>query len=165
MSLHGAAVFGSSPIASSSSKENFILNLNRKTVHNPKDVLAQIEGRAEGGVIDLGTCSLCYDDVHRNKLIKACGRSGCDNKVDEKCLQEWVCLIFKLVISSETYLTIDIVRQVSPRRTSQPHPATLPLLSPPSDGQSPFSIQRPRHNPLRPANCTRRHTFLLCVVH
>lgn len=90
MSMHGAAIFGASPIASSSPKTALKLKFNGKTIHNPQDVLAQVEGRVEEGIVDLGTCTLCYDDVRRDKLIKACGRSGCQNWVDEKCLHEWV---------------------------------------------------------------------------
>lgn len=98
MSMHGAAAFGSSPVASSSPKAVLALKFNGKKIHNPKDVLAQVEGRVEGGVVDLqGTCSLCYDDVRRDKLIKACGRSGCENWVDAKCLREWVRALLQLL--------------------------------------------------------------------
>lgn len=97
MSMHGVAAFGSSPVTSSSPKAVLALKFNGKTVHNPKDVLAQVEGRVEGGIVDLGTCSLCYDDFRRDKLIKACGRSGCENWVDEKCLHEWVCALSQLI--------------------------------------------------------------------
>lgn len=90
MSMHGASAFGSSPNASGKEKAAFALRYHGKTLHNSQGVLSQVEGRAEDGLVDLGTCSLCYDDVRRDKLIKACGRTGCQQTVDEKCLQEWV---------------------------------------------------------------------------
>ncbi|KAF7973109.1 hypothetical protein HWV62_16222 [Athelia sp. TMB] len=89
MSMHGASAFGSSPNASGKEKAAFALRYHGKTLHNSQGVLSQVEGRAEDGLVDLGTCSLCYDDVRRDKLIKACGRTGCQQTVDEKCLQEW----------------------------------------------------------------------------
>lgn len=90
MSMHGPSGFGSSPNVSGSPQTALILIYRGKTLHNSLDVLSQVEGRAEDGLIDLGTCSLCYDDVRRDRLFKACGRTGCEQTVDEKCLQEWV---------------------------------------------------------------------------
>ncbi|KAF7984779.1 hypothetical protein HWV62_11764 [Athelia sp. TMB] len=66
-----------------------MLTLQGKKVLDPEKVLAQVEGRVEGGHVDLGTCNLCFEEMARGKLFQACGRSGCKQKVDDGCLREW----------------------------------------------------------------------------
>ncbi|KAK7063370.1 RING-type domain-containing protein [Favolaschia claudopus] len=48
-----------------------------------------IENLIGRGEIVLSTCSLCFEEVQSTKLVQACGRTGCNQLVDQKCLHEW----------------------------------------------------------------------------
>jgi hypothetical protein len=90
---HGFDVFrgiGNRSSASEKEKEDLKLTLGGKKVHNVRDVLTQVEKRVGSGEVELGTCSLCFDDMPRGKLIPCCGRKWCAHRVDEGCLQTWV---------------------------------------------------------------------------
>lgn len=108
------------------------LVLNGKKVRDPTQVLAQVERRVEGGHVELGTCSLCSEEMSRNKLVRACGRSGCKQKVDEGCLREWASLRMISSDHSPTHITnkyICAVRQMRAWEPSEPDAAYLSLLS------------------------------------
>ena len=77
------------------------LKLEGKKVLNSIDVVAQVERRIGLGEVNLGTCPLCFDDMPRDKLLRTCGRSGCNYTVDNACLSHWVCC---LVMSFRVYL-------------------------------------------------------------
>ncbi|CAK5262092.1 unnamed protein product [Mycena citricolor] len=81
MQASGKAAFGFVPRHRSLS-----LVLGQKKVFNAADVLAQVEARDS---VFLATCSLCFEDVRPDKLVRACGRTGCTQLVDERCLKEW----------------------------------------------------------------------------
>jgi hypothetical protein len=90
MELHGAGIFGEQPVVSSTLK----LSLNGKKVQDPAQAFAQIERRVGRGEVELGSCALCYEEMLKTKLVPACGRTGCGQKVDEGCLHEWVGFAF-----------------------------------------------------------------------
>lgn len=69
------------------------LHLNGKMVRDPSEVLSQIERRVGSGEVERGSCSLCFDEMPRSKLVAACGRSGCNQRVNEECLRQWVRLV------------------------------------------------------------------------
>ncbi|CAG8665291.1 13724_t:CDS:2, partial [Acaulospora colombiana] len=81
-SKHGAAAFTGIP----ADKE---FTLHSKHIFNADVVRLQIEGRVASGEVEKGTCSLCFDDIPYEKLLPACGRSGCRQRVDEDCLARW----------------------------------------------------------------------------
>ncbi|KAI0428447.1 hypothetical protein F5Y09DRAFT_357734 [Xylaria sp. FL1042] len=60
-----------------------------KLVRNTADVRSALWGwirsrRAEGG-----TCSLCFGTFNKRDLRSACGRSGCQQPICNRCRQEW----------------------------------------------------------------------------
>jgi hypothetical protein len=65
------------------------LTLHSKHIFNADVVRLQIEGRVASGEVERGTCSLCFDDIPYEKLLPACGRTGCKQRVDEDCLARW----------------------------------------------------------------------------
>jgi len=65
------------------------LTLHSKKIFNADALRLKIEGRVETGEVEKGSCSLCFDDVSYQKLVPACGRSGCKQQADEECLRRW----------------------------------------------------------------------------
>ncbi|KLO12331.1 hypothetical protein SCHPADRAFT_829706 [Schizopora paradoxa] len=85
---HGFEVFGPGP-GDVEMRGTHSLTFNGKKVLNAEDVIAQVERRVEGGVVDFGCCPLCFEDVPREKLLSTCGRKGCKYAVDDSCLKNW----------------------------------------------------------------------------
>ncbi len=85
---HGFGVFGPGDVATK--PEDNTLTFGGKKVLNAQDVIAQVEHRVDGGVVDFGCCPLCFEDVPREKLLSTCGRKGCKYSVDDSCLTNWV---------------------------------------------------------------------------
>ena len=90
MEVHGTAVFGEQPALNCLPK----LSLNGKKVHDPGQAVSQVERRVGRGDVELGSCALCFEEMLKTKLVPACGRTGCGQKVDEGCLHEWVRFFF-----------------------------------------------------------------------
>jgi hypothetical protein len=103
MQLHGVGIFGEQPAASSTLK----LSLNGKKVQDPAQAFAQIERRVGRGEVELGSCALCFEEILKTKLVPACGRTGCGQKVDEGCLHEWVSFTFFSVAYNNYILSND----------------------------------------------------------
>jgi hypothetical protein len=85
ITAHGTSVFDLHP-----TEKHRHLTLNHKKVHNALEVLDQVEEWVGSGTVELGSCSLCFDDRVRGSLLRACGRKGCKNQADTECLREWV---------------------------------------------------------------------------
>jgi len=81
---HGFGVFGPSDAPKQDK-----LTFEGKKVLNDQDVIAQVERRVGAGEVDFGCCSLCFEDVPREKLLSTCGRKGCKYAVDDSCLVNW----------------------------------------------------------------------------
>lgn len=86
MQAHGITIFGEQPPSSRLLK----LLFNGKKIHDPTRVVSQVERRVGRGEIELGSCALCFEEMSKTKLVPACSRTGCGQKVDEDCLREWV---------------------------------------------------------------------------
>ncbi|KAJ6562595.1 hypothetical protein B0H19DRAFT_1145101 [Mycena capillaripes] len=84
MQAFGESVFGSVPSNTSSS-----LLLGQKVLRNTAKTLAQVESRVGSGEVVLATCALCFEEMPASKLVAACGRTGCTQRVDDGCLHEW----------------------------------------------------------------------------
>jgi hypothetical protein len=84
MQAHGTTVFDHDPTP----KETKLM-LQGKLVQNPEDARMQVEEWVGTGSIELGSCTLCFEEMAKNKLLAACGRKGCSHKADTGCLQEW----------------------------------------------------------------------------
>ena len=92
MQAHGAVIFGEQPTPNCLPN----LTLNGKKVHDPAQAVSQVERWVGRGEVELGSCTLCFEEMSRMKLVLACGRTGCGQKVDEQCLREWVSTISSL---------------------------------------------------------------------
>lgn len=86
MQAHGKTVFKSEQIDNA----NIPLAINSRKVQDSSRLLAQVEKRVGTGEVELGSCTLCFDEMPRGHLIAACGRSGCKQRVDDECLRQWV---------------------------------------------------------------------------
>jgi hypothetical protein len=85
---HGEGVYGHPP--NKKIIDTLNLTLRGKTLHDPQNALVQVERRVGTGEVELGCCSLCFENIKKGSLVAACGRHGCSEKVDDACLQEWV---------------------------------------------------------------------------
>ncbi|KAJ7136564.1 hypothetical protein C8R44DRAFT_695487 [Mycena epipterygia] len=84
MQAFGAPIFGSAPVNWSPA-----LLHGEKKVWDSGKTLAQVQAWVGRGEVVLENCALCFDEVPRAKLELACGRTGCTQLVDAKCLHEW----------------------------------------------------------------------------
>jgi hypothetical protein len=92
MQAQGVAIFGEQPASNSLLK----LSLDGKKIHDPAQAVLQIERWVGRGEVELGSCTLCFEEMLKTKLVPACGRTGCNQRVDEECLHEWVRFSFVL---------------------------------------------------------------------
>ncbi|KAJ7645060.1 hypothetical protein DFH06DRAFT_1333358 [Mycena polygramma] len=65
------------------------LLLGQKVLRDTAKTLAQIESRVGSGEVVLASCALCFEEMPASKLVAACGRTGCTQRVDDGCLKEW----------------------------------------------------------------------------
>jgi hypothetical protein len=94
ISAYGTAIFDFMPFPTNQNQKGggtqIQLTLNSKKVHNPDEARVQVELWVGSGKIELGSCSLCFDEMLKSKLLPACGRKGCKERADTGCLREWV---------------------------------------------------------------------------
>lgn len=65
------------------------LVLHAKPVLDVPAVVEKIFDRVNKGTVELGTCTLCFENAPHSNLRPACGRSGCSHRLDEDCLKGW----------------------------------------------------------------------------
>jgi hypothetical protein len=87
MQAFGETVFGSAPLKTAPR-----LLLGEKVVRDTAKALAQVESRVGSSEVVLASCALCFEEMPTSKLVAACGRTGCGQRVDDGCLHEWVCI-------------------------------------------------------------------------
>lgn len=87
MQEFGVGIFGHTP---PSSKEAPRLVLGQKVLRDTARTLKQVESRVGSGEVVLESCALCFEEMPAGKLVAACGRTGCTQRVDDGCLHEWV---------------------------------------------------------------------------
>ena len=85
------SIFAAKNMASIQHVEPYVDHVfDGKRVLNAEAVRAAIEGWIDRGVAEHGTCSLCYEDLPKGRLLAACGRPGrCDARVCGTCLDAW----------------------------------------------------------------------------
>lgn len=60
-----------------------------KAVHNPEEIGRGVLGWVESGRAELGTCSLCFEDLPKQRLTAFCGRRQCEAKACRGCISTW----------------------------------------------------------------------------
>ncbi|KAG8950801.1 hypothetical protein FRC00_007537 [Tulasnella sp. 408] len=63
--------------------------LHSKPILDVPAVIDKIFDRVNKGTVELGTCTLCFENAPHSNLRPACGRSGCSHRLDEDCLKGW----------------------------------------------------------------------------
>ncbi|KAJ7765271.1 hypothetical protein B0H16DRAFT_415398 [Mycena metata] len=84
MQAFGNTIFGHRP-----SNPSPLLFLGRKALRDTEQILGQVESRVGNGEVVLKSCSLCFEEMVATRLGAACGRTGCAQLCDDKCLHEW----------------------------------------------------------------------------
>ncbi|KAK4228660.1 E3 ubiquitin-protein ligase itt1 [Podospora fimiseda] len=73
-------------------QDTLSLKLNGKTIHNPEQLIESLRRWVGSGKVEMGTCSLCFDNKKKRDLRPACGRKGsrgCTSLICEDCLNGW----------------------------------------------------------------------------
>ena len=65
------------------------LTLGGKLVRNLPAVIQQLQHWVSGRRTELGTCSLCFSTKRKTRLMLACGRTGCHQRICRDCLEGW----------------------------------------------------------------------------
>lgn len=105
-----------------------------KPVANDSAVLAEAKQWIISGSAEKGTCALCFDDLPRASLRRACGRRGCAIEACTGCLESWYGTVKKGTLL--TLATLDCPfckRRPSPRVLTLFNAAALRLLARTSD--------------------------------
>ncbi|KAJ7796935.1 hypothetical protein B0H14DRAFT_3114404 [Mycena olivaceomarginata] len=84
MQALGVEAFGKKPANAAPT-----LLLGHKALRDTAGTLAQVEARVGSGEVVLASCALCFEEMPAGKLVPACGRTGCTQRVDDGCLKEW----------------------------------------------------------------------------
>jgi hypothetical protein len=69
--------------------ETLNLTINGKLVRNLPQIIISLESWVTRRQTEQGMCSLCCSSMRKDNLLRACGRSGCDQRIDNKCLKGW----------------------------------------------------------------------------
>ncbi|WYZ41144.1 hypothetical protein EsH8_V_000039 [Colletotrichum jinshuiense] len=65
------------------------LTIRGKAVHNQAEISDSLRQWVQSRRTEAGVCSLCFSNVRKTDLRRACGRSGCDQQVCDGCLKDW----------------------------------------------------------------------------
>ncbi|TGJ88550.1 hypothetical protein E0Z10_g169 [Xylaria hypoxylon] len=65
------------------------LKYHGKLVRNTVEVKSALWGWIRARRTEGGTCSLCFNTLNKRDLRSACGRSGCQQPICNRCRQEW----------------------------------------------------------------------------
>ncbi|OLN87033.1 putative ariadne-like RING finger protein [Colletotrichum chlorophyti] len=65
------------------------LTIRGKPAHNQSEIRDSLRQWVRSRRTEAGVCSLCFSNVHRNELRRACGRSGCHQNICNGCLRGW----------------------------------------------------------------------------
>lgn len=71
------------------SAEMAALTLSGKLVRNQTDMVASLENWVGSRRTESGVCSLCFTNVRKADLRRACGRAGCHQLVCNGCVKDW----------------------------------------------------------------------------
>jgi hypothetical protein len=65
------------------------LRIRGKLVRNVSDVHASLQQWVLDRRTEAGVCSLCFNNLRKTDLRRACGRSGCHQMVCSACMEDW----------------------------------------------------------------------------
>ncbi|KAH6886221.1 hypothetical protein B0T10DRAFT_539288 [Thelonectria olida] len=65
------------------------LTLAGKLVRNQTEVVASLENWVGSRRTESGLCSLCFSNVRKADLRRACGRAGCHQLICNGCIKDW----------------------------------------------------------------------------
>ena len=66
-----------------------IHKVNKKAVHNVKELQDVLTGWMDRGEAELGTCCLCFEDLPKHQLVRFCGRKKCEAMSCTGCAARW----------------------------------------------------------------------------
>jgi hypothetical protein len=65
------------------------LSIRGKAVRNQEEIVKSLRGWVDSRRTESGVCSLCFSNFRKNELHRACGRSGCLQRVCKGCMEDW----------------------------------------------------------------------------
>ncbi|KAK1634128.1 dihydroxyacid dehydratase [Colletotrichum phormii] len=65
------------------------LTIRGKAVHNQDDILESLRKWVKSRRTEAGVCSLCFSNIRKTDLRRACGRSGCHQQICNGCMKDW----------------------------------------------------------------------------
>jgi len=65
------------------------LTLNGKLIRNIPGMADELQSWISRRKTESGNCSLCFDYKRKSDLIRACGRTGCSQRICRSCLEGW----------------------------------------------------------------------------
>ncbi|KAF9880558.1 dihydroxyacid dehydratase [Colletotrichum karsti] len=70
-------------------QESAALTIRGKIVHNQTEIIGSLRDWVASRRAEAGVCSLCFSNIRKADLRRACGRSGCQQNVCSGCLKDW----------------------------------------------------------------------------
>ncbi|KAJ4258798.1 hypothetical protein NW762_007885 [Fusarium torreyae] len=65
------------------------LTINGKLVRNQLEMMTSLQGWVTSRRTEAGVCSLCFSNIRKGDLKRACGRKGCHQLICNDCMQGW----------------------------------------------------------------------------
>ncbi|PMD57892.1 uncharacterized protein K444DRAFT_564766 [Hyaloscypha bicolor E] len=69
--------------------QNLKLALNGKLVRNVPELVEELKSWISRRKTESGTCSLCFSSFKKSDVLRACGRTGCSQRICKGCLKGW----------------------------------------------------------------------------
>ncbi|KAF4969408.1 hypothetical protein FSARC_3338, partial [Fusarium sarcochroum] len=69
--------------------DSSFLTIDGKLVRNQLEIKTSLQGWVTLRQAEAGVCSLCFSNIRKADLKRACGRTGCHQLVCNSCLQSW----------------------------------------------------------------------------
>ncbi|OHE91345.1 dihydroxyacid dehydratase [Colletotrichum orchidophilum] len=65
------------------------LTIRGKAIHNQDKIFDSLRTWVQSRRTEAGVCSLCFSNIRKTDIRKACGRSGCHQQICNGCMKDW----------------------------------------------------------------------------
>ncbi|TQN69148.1 putative ariadne-like RING finger protein [Colletotrichum shisoi] len=100
------------------------LTVRGKPVHNPADIVECLSGWVRSRRTESGVCSLCFSNVKKTDLRRACGRKGCHQQICSGCSKDWYGLNTRGTLINAAALCCPFCRRRPTAKTVSPFGVT-----------------------------------------
>ena len=75
-----------------------VVEMNGEPVVNLHELWRQVQTAVANRVVQMNLCDVCCDEKPANGLLRACGRTGCSQRVCSQCGKNWLSFIHSFIL-------------------------------------------------------------------